>query len=146
MQTESDISIQREAMRGLRHNRVICLASLVLLLQVALAASKHDHHDTSSKHDKKEISRKSIVFDSKTPNVFYCPQEKPTDVGKMIVKAKPLDKLCEFGGKSKPKGEPTDCYNDVDETQFACDEKRRFLVSQARHAAAAASAKHRDDL
>lgn len=46
----------------------------------------------------------------------------------MIVKAKPLDKLCEFDGKSKPKGSPSDCYNDVDETEFACDEKRRFLL------------------
>lgn len=76
----------------------------------------------------KDISRKSIVFDTKTPKVFYCPQEKQSDYSKMIVKAKPLDKLCEFGGKPKPKDSPSDCYNDVDETDYACDEKRRFLV------------------
>lgn len=76
----------------------------------------------------KDINRKSIVFDIKTPKVFYCPQEKQSDYSKMIVKAKPLEKLCEFDGKPKPKGSPTDCYNDVDETDYACDEKRRFLV------------------
>lgn len=74
-------------------------------------------------------SRKSIVFDVKTPKVFYCPQEKPADPDKMIVKAQPLDKLCEFGGKQKPKNLPSDCYNDVDESDFACDEKKRFMVS-----------------
>lgn len=68
------------------------------------------------------------MFDIKTPKVFYCPQEKQSDHDKMIVKAKPLEKLCEFDGKPKPKGFPSDCYNDVDETDYACDEKRRFLV------------------
>ena len=74
-------------------------------------------------------NRKSIVFDVKTPKVFYCPQEKPADPDKMIVKAQPLEKLCEFGGKQKPKNSPSDCYNDVDESDFACDEKKRFMVS-----------------
>lgn len=77
-------------------------------------------------------SRKSIVFDLKTPKVFYCPQEKPADMDKMIVKARPLDKLCEFAGKPRPKNEPVDCYNDVDESDFACDEKKRFMVSARR--------------
>lgn len=81
----------------------------------------------------KDISRKSIVFDIKTPKVFYCPQEKQSDYSKMIVKAKPLEKLCEFEGKPKPKGFPSDCYNDVDETDYACDEKRRFLVGIKSH-------------
>lgn len=40
-----------------------------------------------------DMMRKSIVFDMKTPKVFFCPQEKPTDMSKMIVQAKPLDKL-----------------------------------------------------
>jgi len=75
------------------------------------------------------FDRKSIVFDIKTPNVFYCPQEKPPDPDKMIVKAQPIEKLCEFEGKSRPKGFKIDCYNDVDETDFACEEKRRFSVS-----------------
>lgn len=77
----------------------------------------------------KDIYKRSIVFDIKTPKVFYCPQEKQADFGKMIVKAKPLDKLCEFEGKVKPKSTPSDCYNDLDETDYACDEKRRFMVS-----------------
>lgn len=76
-----------------------------------------------------DISRKSIVFDIKTPKVFYCPQEKQANSEKTIVMAKPLDKLCEFKGQPKPRGTPSDCYNDVDETEFACDEKKRFMVS-----------------
>lgn len=78
-----------------------------------------------------DISRKSIVFDIKTPKVFYCPQEKQANSEKTIVMAKSLDKLCEYEGKSKPRASPSDCYNDVDETEFACDEKKRFMVSIA---------------
>ncbi|XP_076307197.1 uncharacterized protein LOC143223288 [Tachypleus tridentatus] len=75
-----------------------------------------------------DMMRKSIVFDSKTPKVFYCPQEKPTGMEKMFVKARPLDKLCEFGGKGVPKNYHSDCYNDVDETEYACAEKRRIML------------------
>ena len=75
------------------------------------------------------MMRKSIVFDIKTPKVFYCPQEKPTDVNKMIVKSRSLDKLCEFEGKGIPKNSKSDCYNDIDETEYACAEKQRILVS-----------------
>lgn len=74
-----------------------------------------------------DMMRKSIVFDSKTPKVFYCPQDKPTGMEKMYVKAKPIEKLCEYGGKKLPKNYLSDCYNDVDETEYACAEKRRIL-------------------
>lgn len=84
---------------------------------------------TQAKQNENQINRKSLVFDLKTPKVFYCPQEKPADPDKMIVKAQPLDKLCEFDGKQKPKNLASDCYNDVDESEFACDEKKRFMVS-----------------
>ncbi|KAG9508750.1 hypothetical protein GZH46_02748 [Fragariocoptes setiger] len=75
-----------------------------------------------------DIMRKSIVFDIKTPKVFYCPQEKPTDANKLIVRSKPLDKLCEYNGKGLPKGKPSDCYNDVDESDYACAEKERIKL------------------
>lgn len=74
-----------------------------------------------------DMMRKSIVFDMKTPKVFYCPQEKPTGFDKMIVKAKPLTKLCEFGGRGLPDDYKSDCYNDVDESDYACAEKRRIM-------------------
>ena len=73
--------------------------------------------------------RKSIVYDKNTPDVFYCPQEKPTGFEKMIVKARSLKKLCEFEGKQLPKHYKSDCYNDVDETDFACKEKHRIMVN-----------------
>lgn len=102
--------------------------SLLLIIVVNLISSQL-FIEANNKSNKKDVNRKSIVFDIKTPKVFYCPQEKQSDYSKMIVKAKPLEKLCEFEGNGKPKGFPTDCYNDVDETEFACDEKKRFLVS-----------------
>ncbi|KAK6617367.1 hypothetical protein RUM43_014376 [Polyplax serrata] len=77
--------------------------------------------------ESKDMLRKSIVFDKKTPDVFYCPQKKPKGVDKMIVKAKPLKKLCEFDGKPLPADYKSDCYNDVDETEYACKEKHRIM-------------------
>src|SRR2546421_11395930 len=75
-----------------------------------------------------DMMRKSIVFDLKTPKVFFCPQEKPTDLNQMIVQARPLEKLCEFGGKKLPKDYRSDCYNDIDESDYACAEKERILL------------------
>ncbi|CAG2174371.1 unnamed protein product, partial [Oppiella nova] len=75
-----------------------------------------------------DMMRKSIVFDSKTPKVFYCPQEKPIDMSKMIVKAIPLEKLCEYGPNGLPKKARSDCYNDIDESEYACAEKQRIEV------------------
>lgn len=76
-----------------------------------------------------DIMRKSIVFDKNTPDVFYCPQHKPIGFEKMLVKAQPLRKLCEFEGRPLPEDYKSDCYNDVDETEYACKEKYRIMVS-----------------
>ncbi|XP_033299924.1 uncharacterized protein LOC117230696 isoform X3 [Bombus vosnesenskii] len=74
-----------------------------------------------------DMMRKSIVFDKNTPDVFYCPQQKPTGFQKMIVNAKPLSRLCQFEGKPIPPDYKSDCYNDVDETEYACKEKYRIM-------------------
>lgn len=34
----------------------------------------------------KDMMRKSIVYDKRTPDVFYCPTSKPTGFDKLIVK------------------------------------------------------------
>jgi hypothetical protein len=75
-----------------------------------------------------DMLRKSIVFDKNTPDVFYCPVHKPTGFDKMIVKAKPLSRLCQFEGGPIPKDYKSDCYNDVDESEYACKEKYRIMV------------------
>ncbi|XP_017795916.1 PREDICTED: uncharacterized protein LOC108577288 [Habropoda laboriosa] len=75
-----------------------------------------------------DMMRKSIVFDKNTPDVFYCPQQKPTGFEKMIVNAKPLSRLCQFEGKPIPPDYKSDCYNDVDETEYACKEKYRIMM------------------
>jgi len=75
-----------------------------------------------------DLNRQSIVFYDETPEVFYCPQEKPVSLEGMIVKAKPLKSLCEHEGRGLPEEYKSDCWNDVDETEFACSEKKRFLL------------------
>merc|ERR1712141_588450 len=75
-----------------------------------------------------DINRQSIVFHEETPDVFYCPQEKPISLEGMIVKAKPLDALCEHEGRGLPENYKSDCWNDVDETEYAFQEKKRILL------------------
>jgi ATP-dependent DNA helicase 2 subunit 2 len=41
----------------------------------------------------------------------------------------PITKLCEHEGEGTPKGKRPDCYQDADETDFACKEKYRIMVS-----------------
>ncbi|ODN02307.1 Protein translocase subunit SecA 2 [Orchesella cincta] len=77
--------------------------------------------------DDEDIIRKSIVYDKNTPDVFYCPQEKPEGMNNMLVKARPLSKLCEYKGGDLPEGYKSDCYGNVDETVYACKEKRRIM-------------------
>ncbi|XP_060533664.1 uncharacterized protein LOC132706377 [Cylas formicarius] len=76
----------------------------------------------------KDMMRKSIVYDKNTPDVFYCPIHKPTGMDKLIVKARPLSKLCEFEGAAIPEDYKSDCYQDVDESRFACKEKYRIMM------------------
>uniref|UniRef100_A0A6M2DYF0 Putative conserved secreted protein n=1 Tax=Xenopsylla cheopis TaxID=163159 RepID=A0A6M2DYF0_XENCH len=78
-----------------------------------------------------DMMRKSIVFDKNTPDVFYCPTHKPTGFDKLIVRSRPLHKLCEFEGKPLPETYKSDCYQDVDETEYACKEKYRIMKRYA---------------
>ncbi|XP_057671054.1 uncharacterized protein LOC130902780 isoform X2 [Diorhabda carinulata] len=75
----------------------------------------------------KDMTRKSIIYDKNTPDVFYCPIHKYTGLDKMIVKARPLKKLCEFEGKPLPEDYKSDCYQNVDESNYACKEKYRIM-------------------
>merc|ERR1711923_171988 len=75
-----------------------------------------------------DINRQSIIFNEKTPDVFYCPQEKPISIDRMLVKSKPMKKLCEYEGRGLPENVKSDCWNDVDETEYACSEKKRIML------------------
>ncbi|KAK4288507.1 hypothetical protein Pmani_038466 [Petrolisthes manimaculis] len=79
-----------------------------------------------------DMMRKSIVFDKATPDVFYCPLDKPTSFEKMYVRSRPLENLCEFDGKGLPEDYKSDCYNDVDESEYACKEKKRIMIRRER--------------
>uniref|UniRef100_A0A069DMP4 Putative conserved secreted protein n=1 Tax=Panstrongylus megistus TaxID=65343 RepID=A0A069DMP4_9HEMI len=90
------------------------IVAVLLLLAVAVSAG--------------DMLMKSIVFDKKTPGVFYCPQHKPTGLDKMIVRSRPLKKLCEFDNKKPlPSDYKSDCYHDIDESEWACKEKYRIM-------------------
>lgn len=45
-----------------------------------------------------------------------------------ILRARSLKKLCEFEGKQLPEDYKSDCYQDVDESDYACKEKYRIMV------------------
>lgn len=101
-----------------------------------------------------------LIYTQKNPDIFYCPtatSKHQTSIDKMIVKwvyyhicknpweilftvslvyftfrAHPINKLCEYEGNGVPKEgkHRHDCYEDVDETDFACKEKYRIMVSR----------------
>ncbi|XP_055334432.1 uncharacterized protein LOC129585678 [Paramacrobiotus metropolitanus] len=69
-----------------------------------------------------------IVLDESRPQVFYCPTKAWSEKEKKILTALPIERLCQYGpGGKRPLNSAGDCYNDVDETPIACDEKARFL-------------------
>ncbi|XP_046804139.1 uncharacterized protein LOC124419329 isoform X2 [Lucilia cuprina] len=80
----------------------------------------------------KDLMQKAIVFDKKTPDLFYCPTQKPSAMNKLIVRSRPLHKLCEYEGRQLPEDYKSDCYEDIDESNYACKEKYRIMkrVSQ----------------
>ena len=59
------------------------LALFTVALLVALAGAAKEKH---IKYKEKDLMRKSIVYDKNTPDVFYCPMNKPTGMDKMIVR------------------------------------------------------------
>lgn len=96
---------------------------------VALTAAAKEKH---IKYKEKDLMRKSIVYDKNTPDVFYCPSNKPTGMDKMIVRSRPLHKLCEYEGKPLPPDYKSDCYKDLDESDYACKEKYRIMKRYAK--------------
>jgi len=44
-------------------------------------------------------------------------------------RARPLHKLCEYEGNPLPPEYKSDCYLDIDESDYACKEKYRIMVS-----------------
>ncbi|KAJ6646203.1 hypothetical protein Bhyg_01414 [Pseudolycoriella hygida] len=105
--------------------------TLVCLI-VMSAVSFADDKVKSIKIKDKDMLRKSIVYDKKTPDVFYCPTSKPTGMDKLIVRSRPLDKLCEYEGKPLPPDYKSDCYQDADESPYACKEKLRIMTRIAK--------------
>lgn len=98
------------------------------ILVLVIVAAVTIEFSTAVKVKSKDMMRKSIVFDKNTPDVFYCPMTKPTGIDKLIVKARPLNKLCEHEGRPLPEDYKSDCYQDIDESDFACKEKYRIMV------------------
>lgn len=142
-----------------RSSLLVVATSLIILNSVC--ADYDIAYDKMIKINGKDMTKKSIVFDKSTPDVFYCIPNKPTGEDKIIVRygyerwpwsicildlilrlflhfykyifwkfrAKPLHKLCEFEGNPLPEDYKSDCYQDVDESNYACKEKYRIMVS-----------------
>lgn len=136
-----------------RSSLLVVATSLIILNSVC--ADYEKAYDKLIKVNGKDMTKKSILFDKSTPDVFYCIPNKPTGEDKIIVRfvwmwpcsintsdlkihfhnfdsesrAKPLHKLCEFEGNPLPEDYKSDCYQDVDESNYACKEKYRIMVS-----------------
>lgn len=64
------------------HKPMLTLVFLIALSAVSFA----DEKVKSIKIKDKDMLRKSIVYDKKTPDVFYCPTSKPSGMDKLIVR------------------------------------------------------------
>lgn len=76
----------------MKHHTLASVAILLLALTYTVSA-KDKYSDKEKYSDKnkivikeKDMLRKSIVFDKKTPDVFYCPMQKPSGLNKLIVR------------------------------------------------------------
>lgn len=68
-----------------RSSLLIVAVSLIIILN-SVCADKRKAHDKSIKVNGKDMTKKSIVFDKSTPDVFYCIPNKPTGEDKIIVR------------------------------------------------------------
>lgn len=64
---------------------------LLVILSFAnadISKTKHKakNYDRIIKVNGKDLTRKAIVFDKETPDVFYCIRSKPTGTDKIIVR------------------------------------------------------------
>merc|ERR1711915_750060 len=50
----------------------------------------------------------------------------------MLVKSKPMKRLCEYEGRGLPDDAKSDCWNDVDETEYACSVSVEFNHSKVK--------------
>ncbi|XP_055849994.1 uncharacterized protein LOC129914681 isoform X2 [Episyrphus balteatus] len=105
------------------NRELIIVAVIVLACSWSVSAKFGDKITVKEK----DMMRKSIVFDKKTPDVFYCPMQKPSTMNKLIVRSRPLHKLCEYEGQPLPEDYKSDCYQDIDESDYACKEKYRIM-------------------
>lgn len=74
-----------------KRSAFICLSTILLGVSLALAQDSDEGYsknrqDKSIKVNGKDMTRKSIVFDKDTPDVFYCIPNKPTGEDKIIVR------------------------------------------------------------
>lgn len=73
---------------SLRMNNASTLfyAAIFLALTTFVVAENAKSKDKLIKVNGKDMTRKSIVFDKDTPDVFYCIPNKPTGEDKIIVR------------------------------------------------------------
>lgn len=60
---------------------------------ISKSKSKGKKYDRTIKVNGKDLTRKAIVFDKDTPDVFYCIPSKPTGTDKIIVRYNCFEKV-----------------------------------------------------
>lgn len=67
---------------------IICMTIILVICsaEVSKSKSKSKKYDRTIKVNGKDLTRKSIVFDKETPDVFYCIPSEPIGVDKIIVR------------------------------------------------------------
>lgn len=71
-----------------QHKVLLLMAASCLLMATLVLAKdkKHNYNNKDLNSKDMMMMRKSIVYDKKTPDVFYCPIQKPTGFDKLIVR------------------------------------------------------------
>lgn len=69
----------------------VCITILLITVslvnsEIVKSKSKGKKFDRTIKINGKDLTRKAIVFDKDTPDVFYCIPNKPTGEDKIIVR------------------------------------------------------------
>lgn len=64
-----------------QQSTVLCVCVALMMMAGAVLAK-----DKTINVKDKDMMRKSIVYDKKTPDVFYCPIQKPSGFDKLIVR------------------------------------------------------------
>lgn len=78
--------MKKQVSSFLFHITILLIVVSCVSAEYGKSKSKSNPYDRTIKVNGKDLTRKSIVFDKDTPDVFYCITKKPTGEDKIIVR------------------------------------------------------------